>query len=266
MNPNPSLQKIWSVMSEEARERARSEPMLASFYHATVLNHESLCSALAYVLAEKLEASMLPSMLLRETIDEATLADPRIVAAMAADLCAHRTRDPACDSYITPFLHFKGFHALQAHRVAHYLWKNDRQWMAYMLQNRCASRFDVDIHPGAVMGSGIMVDHGGGIVIGETAQLGDNVSMLHEVTLGGSGTGGGKRHPKIGNNVLIAAGVAILGPLSVGEGAKIGAGSVVLNDVNPHETVAGVPAESVGRKLRRAPAFDMDQRFGGLPG
>jgi serine O-acetyltransferase len=257
-----SAQKLWQQLREEALQRSRREPMLASFYHSSVLNHTSLRSALAYVLAERLEGSMLPSMLLREVIDEATSEDPGIVAAASDDLAAHRMRDPACDSYVTPFLHFKGFHALQAHRVAHHLWLKNRHWIAYLLQNRASSCFDVDIHPGAELGTGIMIDHGSGIVIGETARVGNDVSMLHEITLGGSGTGTGDRHPKIGSNVLISTGAMILGPVAIGEGAKIGAGSLVLEDVAAHTTVAGVPARIVGRKLRRAPAFDMDQHFG----
>ncbi len=189
---------LWAEMRAEAIERSSREPVLASFYHANILNHGSLEAALACVLAVRLETGMLPAMLLRDVVDEALRDDPLITAAVREDLLAHRTRDPACDSFVTAFLYYKGFHALQAHRIAHWLWRRDRSWIAYMLQNRASTEFDVDIHPAAVLGKGIMVDHGTGIVIGETAVVGDNVSMLHGVTLGGSGCISGDRHPKVG--------------------------------------------------------------------
>jgi serine O-acetyltransferase len=255
----------WPTLRAEALRRSRSEPVLASFYHANVLNHASLDEALACVLATRLEARMVPAMELRDVIDAALRDDPQICAAVCADLHAYRTRDPACDAFVTPFLHYKGFHALQAHRVAHWLWRTGREWLAHLLQNRCSVRFGVDIHPGAVIGSGIMIDHGTGIVIGETARIGNNVSMLHGVTLGGSGCAGGDRHPRIGSGVLISAGAKILGPVRVGDGAKVGAGSLVLGDVPAHATVAGVPARVVGRPLRTQPALDMDQSFSEAP-
>ena len=200
---------LWAVMRAEAIERSAREPVLASFYHANVLNHESMEAALASVLAVRLETGMLPAMLLRDVVDEALRDDPLITMAVREDLFAHRTRDPACDSFVTAFLYYKGFHALQVHRIAHWLWRRDRSWIAYMLQNRASIEFDVDIHPAATLGKGIMIDHGTGIVIGETATVGDNVSMLHGVTLGGSGCGSGDRHPKVGSGVLLAAGLAL---------------------------------------------------------
>jgi len=251
--------RLWRELRDEALERSLGEPVLASFYHASVLNHSSLEAALGYVLAAKLEAGVVPAMLLREVIDEALAGDVSIGKAVRADLRAHRSRDPACESFVEPFLYFKGFHALQAHRVAHWLWQRGRRWLAYLVQNRCSSSFDVDIHPAARIGQGIMIDHGTGLVIGETASIGDDVSVLHAVTLGGSGCGGGDRHPKVAGGVLISAGAKILGPVRIGEGAKIGAGSVVLNDVPPHSTVAGVPARIVGHPRRNRPALDMDQ-------
>ena len=252
---------LWATMRAEAIERSACEPVLASFYHANVLNHGSLEAALACMLAVRLETGMLPAMLLRDVVDEALRDDPLITAAVHEDLLAHRTRDPACDSFVTAFLYYKGFHALQAHRIAHWLWRRDRSWIAYMLQNRASTEFDVDIHPAATLGKGIMIDHGTGIVIGETAVVGDNVSMLHGVTLGGSGCGSGDRHPKVGSGVLLAAGARVLGPVRIGDGARIGAGSLVLADVPAHATVAGVPARVVGRLLQHEPALDMDQRF-----
>lgn len=256
-----SAPSLWQQLRAEALERSLAEPVLASFYHANVLNHESLGEALACVLATKLQGPMIPALMLRDVICEALRDDATICRAVSADLRAHRTRDPACDSYVTPFLYYKGFHALQTHRVAHWLWLRERTWLAAMLQNRGSIRFAVDIHPGAVIGRGIMIDHGTGIVIGETARIGDDVSMLHGVTLGGSGCSGGNRHPRIGSGVLISAGAKVLGPVRIGEGAKIGAGSLVLTDVAARTTVAGVPARVVGRALKRRPALDMDQNF-----
>lgn len=252
---------LWPVMRAEAMDRSQREPVLASFYHANVLNHGSFEAALATVLAVRLETDMLPAMLLRDVIDEALADEPDIARAVREDLMAHRTRDPACDSFVTAFLHYKGFHALQTQRIAHWLWRRGRRWISYLLQNRASTQFDVDIHPAAVIGRGIMIDHGTGIVIGETARLGDNVSMLHGVTLGGSGCGGGDRHPKVGSGVLLAAGARVLGPVRIGDGAKVGAGSLVLADVPAHATVAGVPARVVGRPLEHEPALDMDQSF-----
>ncbi|MBK6287531.1 MAG: serine O-acetyltransferase [Gammaproteobacteria bacterium] len=253
--------RLWAIVCEEALLRSQSEPVLASFYHASVLNHASLEEALACVLATKLEAGMVPAMVLRDVLGDALCSDPEIGEAVCADLHAYRTRDPACDSFVTPFLNYKGFHALQTYRVAHWLWQGGRMWLAHLLQSRCSVRFAVDIHPGAVLGHGIMIDHGTGIVIGETAHVGDNVSMLHGVSLGGSGCVRGDRHPKIGPGVLLSAGAKILGPVRVGEGAKVGAGSLVLGDVPAHVTVAGVPARVIGRPLKTQPALDMDQNF-----
>jgi serine O-acetyltransferase len=253
--------EIWRTLREEARNRSLAEPVLASAYHSHVLNHLSIGSALSCALAARLATVVLPPMLLREIFD-AALGDAAIRAAACADLVAHRTRDPACDSYVTPFLNFKGFHALQTHRMAHWLWRHDRRWLALLLQNRASACFDVDIHPGAVIGCGIMIDHGTGIVIGETARVGDEVSMLHGVTLGGSGCTGGQRHPIVGSGVMFGAGAKVLGPVLIGEGCKIGAGSVVLTDVPAHVTAAGVPARIVGRPLAAQPALEMDQSFG----
>ena len=258
--------QLWATLREEALLRSQSEPVLASFFHSSVLDHASLDEALACVLATKLEAGMVPAMVLRDVIADALCSDPEISKAVCADLRAYRTRDPACDSYVTPFLNYKGFHALQTYRVAHWLWRGGRKWLAHLLQSRGSVRFAVDIHPGAVLGSGIMIDHGTGIVIGETAEVADNVSMLNGVLLGGSGCVRGDRHPKIGPGVLLSAGAKILGPVRVGDGAKVGAGSLVLSDVPAHVTVAGVPAREIGRPLKTQPALDMDQSFSELPG
>jgi serine O-acetyltransferase len=257
--------RIWRQLRAEAQQRCVAEPVLASFYHSNVLRHASFASALNAVLAGALGSEMLPPMLLGEVFEDILEQEPSICQAACADLDAHRTRDPACNSYLAPFLHFKGFHALQSYRLAHWLWRGGRRWLALLLQGTVSSRFGVDIHPGAEIGSGLMIDHGTGIVIGETARIADDVSMLHGVTLGGSGCAGGDRHPKVGSGVLFGAGSLVLGPVRIGDGAKVGAGSLVLGDVPAHVTVAGVPARIVGRPLVEQPALDMDQRFGAPP-
>ncbi|MDB6063228.1 MAG: serine acetyltransferase [Verrucomicrobiaceae bacterium] len=247
---------LWRQVVSETRDLARKEPLLASFYHASLLNHASLGSALSFLLAATLSDRNVPAMLLRQVCSDAYAADPAIVETAAADSLAHYDRDPACHYFSMPLLNFKGFHAVQAYRVAHSLWLQERLALALFLQNRIASVFDVDIHPGAVIGSGLMVDHGTGVVIGETAVIGNNVSMLHSVTLGGSGTANTQRHPRVDDDVLIASGAKLLGPIFIGRGAKIAAGSVVLEDVAAFTTVAGVPAHRVG--LAHADGLSLD--------
>ena len=251
----------WSSLRKAVLEIAASAAMLASYLHAAVLNHRRLEDALSYLLAGKLESAYLSAMSLREVIDAAFRSSPGIQEAIRCDLTAVASRDPAARGVAEPFLHYKGFHALEAYRVSHWLWLEDRQALALYCQNRISEVFAVDIHPAARVGKGILIDHGTSVVIGETAVVGDDVSMLHEVTLGGTGKETGDRHPKIGVGVLIGAGAKVLGNVRVGEGAKIGAGSVVLEDVPPHTTVAGVPAKIVGHPQTNAPALLMDQRF-----
>lgn len=250
---------LWMAIRREAQDLVAQEPILGSFYHATILNHEDFGAALSFHLANKLDSGVLPAMLIREVISEAMAADPSILKAAEIDIIATRTRDPACSHYSTPFLYFKGFHALQAYRVAHWLWHQDRRPLAVFIQNQVSATFAVDIHPAARLGSGIMLDHATGIVMGETSVVEDDVSILHEVTLGGTGKVSGDRHPKIRRGVLLSAGAKIIGNIEVGEGAKVGAGSVVLEDVPPHVTVAGVPAKIVGRPGCDSPALDMNQ-------
>ena len=253
---------IWHSIRNDAHACSKREPILASFFHVSVLNHASLDDALAFVLASHLESRNLPAMLICDVVTEALQADPSISVSMRSDIDAWRSRDPACRSYLMPLLYFKGFHALQAHRIVHWLWQNARPWLAWSLHNQVAGTCDVDIHPGARFGAGIMIDHATGLVAGETVVVGDCVSMLHSVTLGGSGTGTGSRHPTIGSGVLISAGAKVLGPVTVGDGAKIGAGSVVLEDVPAHTSVAGVPARVLGRARHERPAVEMDQDLG----
>jgi len=252
---------VWEQILEEVRQHAHEEPILASFLHATILNHQRIDMALSFHLANTLDSPTASTLLLREVILDAMNRDPTILNSAREDLLAVRERDSACNDLYIPFLYFKGFHALQTQRIAHWLWNDGRRPLALFFQNRMSMQFGVDIHPAARMGHGIMLDHATGLVIGETAVVGNNVSILQSVTLGGTGKDEGDRHPKIGDGVLISAGAKILGNIRVGEGAKIGAGSVVLEDVPPHTTVAGVPAKIVGRPASEQPALDMDHGF-----
>lgn len=253
--------EIWERVRAEAAADAQSEPMLASFIYSIVLNHNSLEDALSFQLAGKLESHTLTAVTLRDLIDEAFNNDPEIGVGIRADMVAVCDRDAACSKYSTPLLYFKGYQAIQAYRVAHYYWKQERHELALFLQSRISEVFAVDIHPAARIGHGILMDHATSIVIGETAVVEDNVSMLHEVTLGGTGKTHGDRHPKVRRGVLIAAGAKILGNVEIGEGAKVGGGAVVLNDVPPHTTVVGVPAKPVCHTREEQPALEMDHRI-----
>ena len=252
---------IWDQIQSEARQVADREPALVSFLFASVLRHEKLEDGLGVILANKLQTPELPAILLRDLMSEALAADPSIRASIRADLLAARTRDPAARGYAQPFLYYKGFHALQAYRIAHWLYGQGRHGLAAHLQNRISEAFGVDVHPAARIGSGIIIDHGTSVVIGETAVVEDNVSLLHEVTLGGTGKEMVDRHPKVRRGVLIGAGAKILGNIEIGIGAKVGAGSVVLRDVSPHTTVAGIPARVVGQCTVAEPALEMDSTF-----
>ncbi len=251
--------EIWSAVREEASAEVEREPILAGFLQNTVLKHSSLESLLSFHLAGRLSSESLSSMLLRELIDETVDSDPHIGQAIHTDLQAVHDRDPASHGYLTPLLYFKGFHALQSYRVAHRLWTQDRRVLAVHLQNRISEVFGADIHPAASIGCGVLIDHGTSVVIGETAVVEDNVSMLHEVTLGGTGKETGDRHPKVRHGVLIGAGAKLLGNIEIGACAKIGAGSVVLDSVPPYRTAAGVPACLVGEAHIGDPALEMDQ-------
>ncbi len=259
--PALPLDSLWESIRSQTRKQAEQEPVLASFLYATILNHDTLEAALSFHLANKLDSPALPAMLVREVIEEAMQADPGISLAVRADLQAVSERDSACCSLVTPFLFFKGFHALQAYRIAHWLWTQKRNSLALFLQNRISCVFAVDIHPAAKIGKGIMFDHATGIVIGETAVVEDNVSIMQSVTLGGTGKEHGDRHPKVRSGVLISAGAKVLGNIEIGECAKVGAGSVVLKDVAPRTTVAGVPAREIGTSPCVQPARDMDHQI-----
>lgn len=203
--PCEELDIVWNNIKAEARALADCEPMLASFYHATLLKHENLGSALSYMLANKLASPIMPAIAIREVVEEAYAADPEMIASAACDIQAVRTRDPAVDKYSTPLLYLKGFHALQAYRIGHWLWTQGRRALAIFLQNQVSVSFQVDIHPAAKIGRGIMLDHATGIVVGETAVIEDDVSILQSVTLGGTGKTSGDRHPKIREGVMIGA-------------------------------------------------------------
>ena len=251
---------IWQRLRFDAAQAAEQEPALASYLNATVLNHENFSEALCYQLAQKAGGPDISAMQIREICEEAYKQDPSIVAAAERDMQAVLDRDPATRSTLQPFLFFKGFLALQTHRVGHWLWGQGRETLALFLQSRMSELYAVDIHPAAPMGSGVFIDHATGIVIGETARVGDDVSMLHGVTLGGTGKVFTDRHPKIGNGVLLGAGSKVLGNIKVGDEARVGSGSVVLSDVPPRCSVAGVPAKPVGGACTQ-PAKTMDQRF-----
>ena len=253
--------RIWSALRKEVEEDAAREPMLASFLYATVLNHRTFEEALSFHLAATLASSTLHAVTIRDVMMAAHERDPEIAQAGVADLKAVRDRDPACRGYSTPFLYFKGFQSLQAYRIAHHLWTTKREPLALQFQSRISEIYAVDIHPAARIGQGILIDHATAVVIGETAVVEDDVSMLHEVTLGGTGKETGDRHPKVRRGVLIGAGAKVLGNIEIGEGAKIGAGSVVLSPVPPHTTVAGVPAVVVGRPGVAKPSLVMDQHI-----
>lgn len=255
--------ELWLKMKEEARSDIQQEPILRKYYFDSVLKHDSIQSALANHLSMKLCNSSLPSDILRDLFHGLLSNDEEIVQSIKADLIAVKERDPACISYVHCFLSFKGFLACQAHRVAHKLWLNDRKILAILIQNRVSEVFAVDIHPGAKIGKGILLDHATGVVVGETAVIGNNVSILHNVTLGGTGKASGDRHPKIGDGVLIGAGTCVLGNVRIEDGAKIGAGSVVLKEVPARTTAVGNPAKLIGGKenpfkLDKIPSLTMD--------
>lgn len=255
---------IWNDLRTEAEKLVKSEPMLASFFHTTILKHHHLDGALSYILANKLANSIMPAIALKEIIEEVFSNDPTIIFSAASDLMAVYQRDPAVDLKSTPLLYLKGYHALQSYRITHALWLQGRHALALYLQNQISVSFDVDIHPAAKIGRGIMLDHATGIIIGETSIIEDDVSILQGVTLGGTGKESGDRHPKIRKGVMIGAGAKILGNIEIGCYAKIGAGSVVLQEIPPHATAAGVPAKIIENKDINdtcIPAFEMDQDF-----
>ena len=261
-----AVDPIWTALRQQAEAMAGREPTLAGFVHATILQHDRLEQALSYHLARRLGGDDLSPLAVREMFDDAAAADPDFGRAVRADLSAVFERDPACHSYVDAFLFYKGFHSLESHRVAHWLWHQGRKAMALFLQSRISQLFAVDIHPAARMGKGIMLDHATGIVIGETAVVEDDVSIMQDVTLGGTGKESGDRHPKIRRGVLLSLGAKILGNIEVGEYSRIGAGSVVLKAVPAHCTAVGVPAKLVNCDCGERPSHQMDHYIEELPG
>ncbi|MBO9444713.1 serine O-acetyltransferase [Ruegeria sp. R14_0] len=253
---------VWDRITAEAQAAVDKEPLMGGLVHACILHHRSLERALSYRIAAKLCSNEMSMMVLREIVDEGYANDPSLIEAARADLMAVYERDPACHRLLQPILYFKGYQAMQAYRVAHWLWRKGRYDLAYFFQMRSSEIFGIDIHPAARIGKGIMIDHAHSIVIGETAIVGDNVSMLHSVTLGGTGKEEEQRHPKIGDGVLIGAGAKVLGNIEVGHCSRIAAGSVVLQEVPACKTVAGIPAKIVGEAGCDQPAISMDHMLG----
>jgi serine O-acetyltransferase len=292
LNSTQPIDLVWDLMREEAHIEAAREPLLVSFLYSTILNHPSLESALSFHLANRLSSPTMLSTQIMSLIREASDADPIFRRNLRADILAVRDRDPACNCLPDVFLYFKGFHALQTYRVANYLWKSGRRVLAHYLQSQVSQHFQIDIRecnlgpvnltllqldrqclktqffsilnvadPNATLGSGIMLDHGTGIVIGETAHLGHNCSVLHHVTLGGSGKKGNDRHPKVGNGVLLGAGASILGNIKIGDGCQVGAGTLVIEDLPPRSVAVGVPAKIIGKfvDVTAQPSIRMNQ-------
>lgn len=257
-----SVDPVWTRLRAEAEDMLSNEPALSGLVLTDIINERSLEGAVAHRVGSRLDHPDVPANLIRQAFMTAAEDDPEIGRALRADIVAVFERDPACSRYIEPVLFFKGFQALSVHRLAHYMWAHGRKDFAYYLQSRASSQFGTDIHPGARIGKGIMLDHATGIVIGETAVVEDEVSMLHGVTLGGSGKETGDRHPKVRHGVLLGAGAKVLGNIEIGACSRVAAGSVVLSDVPTCKTVAGVPARIVGEAGCNQPALSMDHRIG----
>jgi serine O-acetyltransferase len=253
--------KIWDQLVSEARVVASSERILSKVLTEFILERDSLPDALGWRLAARLVKNSVPENDIRELIRYAFDEDAEILSSVELDLMAVKERDPACNDFLTPFMYFKGFQALSCYRVANFLWRNDRKDLALYLQSLIAVVYSVDIHPAAKIGNGILLDHATGFVAGETTSIDNDVSILHEVTLGGTGKERGDRHPKICSGVLIGAGAKIFGNVTIGKGSRIGASSVVLNDVPPQVSVAGVPAKEIGTVKVSSPALGMDHNL-----
>lgn len=256
-----SSRSVWETLKEEADSAVKSEPLLASYIYACVLNHTSFEASISFILSNKIADGVMPSMAIRELFLNAYRNCPDVINYGKHDLRAVFERDPAIFSMLTVLLNLKGYQAIQSHRLAHCLWNDGRKELAMFIQSRNSEVFGVDIHPASRIGKGVMFDHATGIVVGETAVIEDNVSIMQQVTLGGTGNESGDRHPKVRSGVLIGTGATVLGNIEIGRGAKVGAGSVVLNDVAPHTTVVGVPATVVGKPDCDNPAQSMKQNI-----
>ncbi len=255
------LEAHWAKLQELARAMAKREPALVPLLNEVILERTSFAECLTYRLTRKLVNHAASVEVLHGLFMEAFETEETILRNVACDMLAVCDRDPACLDPLTPLLYFKGFQALVCYRVAHHLWSEGRRELALYLQSLISETFAVDIHPAARIGCGILLDHATGFVAGETCVIEHDVSILHEVTLGGTGKDRGDRHPKVRSGVLIGAGAKVLGNVEIGEGAKVGAGSVVLKDVPPHTSVAGVPAQVIGRTHEVSPALGMDHKL-----
>lgn len=255
---------VWARIRREAEEIARREPELATFIYSTILHHDTLEAAVVHRVAERLDSPQVSAELIRQAYADALEHEPAIGDAFRADIVATLDRDPATNRFLEPVLYFKGFHAIQTHRLAHWLWGRGRKDFAYYLQSQSSAVFQTDINPAVSIGRGIFLDHATGLVVGETAMIEDDVSILQEVTLGGTGKEAGDRHPKIRRGVLIGAGAKILGNIEIGHCARIAAGSVVLKPVPHNTTVAGVPARVIGEAGCPEPSRAMDQMLYGI--
>ena len=255
------MTEIWKSIKKEGKILAEEEPALQPLIYQAILNQNDLAHSIAFILAGKFKDDTMSAITYNHIFLDAMKNDKAIIEKTRADLAAIKERDPACDKSIIPLLYFKGFQAIKVARVSHNLWNSNRKTLAYHLQSKNSEIFGVDIHPGAKIGHGLLLDHATSFVAGETAVIGNNVSILHEVTLGGSGNECGDRHPKIDDGVLIGAGAKLLGNIHIGEGAKIGAGSVVITDIAAHCTAVGIPAQVVGTPNHESPAKFMDQFF-----
>lgn len=256
-----TVDPVWSRVRDEAEDTARREPELASFIYSTILHHDTLETAVTHRISERLSHADVSGDLIRQAYSGALEDQPSMGLDLRADLIAVFDRDPATHRYLEPVLYYKGFHAIQTHRLAHWLWNKGRRDFAYYLQSRSSAVFQCDIHPAAKIGRGIFLDHATGLVVGETAVIDDDVSILHGVTLGGTGKSNEDRHPKIRRGVMIGAGAKILGNIEIGHCARIAAGSVVIKPVQNNVTVAGVPAKVVGEAGCPEPSRAMDQLF-----
>ena len=262
----PALDKVdpvWARIRREAEDVARREPELATFIYESILHHDTLEAAVVHRLAERLDHGAISGELIRQAYADALEDQPSLGDIFRADIVATADRDPATHRLLEPLLYYKGFHAIETHRLAHWLWGKGRRDFAYYLQSRSSSVFQCDIHPAARIGRGIFLDHASGLVVGETALIEDDVSILHDVTLGGTGKEAGDRHPKIRHGVMIGAGAKILGNIEVGHCSRIAAGSVVIHPVPNNVTVAGVPAKVIGEAGCPEPSRSMDQMLYG---
>ncbi|MCB1462315.1 MAG: serine O-acetyltransferase [Nitratireductor sp.] len=253
------MDPVWRAVRQEAEEVAVNDPAMATFIYSTILNHTRLEDAVIARIADRLHSREISGDLIRQSFERMLDEWPEWQSILRIDIAAVYDRDPACERFIEPILYFKGFHAIQTHRLANWSWKNGRKDFALYLQSRSSQVFQTDINPQASMGKGIFLDHATGLVVGATASIGDDVSILHGVTLGGTGKETGDRHPKIGHGVLIGAGATVLGNIVVGVNSRVAAGSLVLKPVPEHVTVAGVPARIVGVAGCAEPARSMDQ-------